>query len=250
MKVNQIVSEHKKGVRAMKYSKKTKGAVPVYGPKANDAKLKPVKPVGPGAKLDEAGIEIKPMPGAAQIQSDGKTIGTADAATANTIKQAVEKGALNLTNPNDPAAPNQGQSMEETNPNDVGGDPTDNFIADVTDQEFSQEQGREVDEAPEQSTYFVDTSSNPPSVKTTATARVPIKVNPKLDNPTPDVIARAQSQGFNQVLLNVNGKTVPGFLSGERCFVGQQVFQQLTANPVVKEDDALLAQMLTIAGLK
>jgi hypothetical protein len=140
--------------------------------------------------------------------------------------------------------------MEETNPNDVGGDPTDDYIADVTDQEFSQEQGREVDEAPEQSTYFVDTSSNPPSVKTTATARVPIKVNPKLDNPTPDVVARAQSQGFNQVLLNVNGKTVPGFLSGDRCFVGQQVFQQLTANPVVKEDDALLAQMLTIAGLK
>jgi hypothetical protein len=46
MKVNQIVSEHKKGVRAMKYTKKTKSTVPVYGPDANNAKLKPVKPTG------------------------------------------------------------------------------------------------------------------------------------------------------------------------------------------------------------
>lgn len=46
MKVNQIVSEHKKGVRAMKYTKKTKSTVPVYGPDAKTAKLKPIKPVG------------------------------------------------------------------------------------------------------------------------------------------------------------------------------------------------------------
>ena len=46
MKVNQIVNEHKKGVRAMKYTKKAKSPVPVYGPDANNAKLKPVKPTG------------------------------------------------------------------------------------------------------------------------------------------------------------------------------------------------------------
>jgi len=47
MKVNQIVSEHKKGVRARIYNKKAttkaQGPVPLYGPEKNDAKLKPVK---------------------------------------------------------------------------------------------------------------------------------------------------------------------------------------------------------------
>jgi len=47
MKVNQVVSEHKKGVRAHIYNKKAttkaQGPVPLYGPDKNDAKLKPVK---------------------------------------------------------------------------------------------------------------------------------------------------------------------------------------------------------------
>jgi hypothetical protein len=47
MKVNQVVSEHKKGVKAHIYNKKAttkaKGAVPLYGPDKQEAKLKPVK---------------------------------------------------------------------------------------------------------------------------------------------------------------------------------------------------------------
>lgn len=43
----------------MKYGKKTKSTVPVYGPDAKDAKLKPVKPIGPGQKVDEATDVIK-----------------------------------------------------------------------------------------------------------------------------------------------------------------------------------------------
>jgi hypothetical protein len=47
--------------------------------------------------MNEDGITVKPMPGASQIiGADNKPIGTADAATANTIKQASEKGTLNL----------------------------------------------------------------------------------------------------------------------------------------------------------
>lgn len=47
------------------------------------------------APLNEQGITVKPMPGASQIiGADGKPMGTADAATANTIKQASEKGTL------------------------------------------------------------------------------------------------------------------------------------------------------------
>ena len=47
--------------------------------------------------LNEQGITVKPMPGASQIiGADGKPMGTADAATANTIKAASEKGTLKL----------------------------------------------------------------------------------------------------------------------------------------------------------
>ena len=47
------------------------------------------------APLNEMGITVKPMPGASQIiGANGKPMGTADAATANMIKQASEKGTL------------------------------------------------------------------------------------------------------------------------------------------------------------
>jgi hypothetical protein len=48
--------------------------------------------------LSEEQVTIKPMPGASQIiGQDGKSMGTADAQTANVIKAASEKGTLNLT---------------------------------------------------------------------------------------------------------------------------------------------------------
>ena len=90
MKVNQIVSEHKKGVRAMKYTKKTKSTVPVYGPDANNAKLKPVKPSG---TISEAEVTLKPMPGAQEVDIDGKAVGTATTpAAATAIADLAKKG--------------------------------------------------------------------------------------------------------------------------------------------------------------
>jgi hypothetical protein len=47
--------------------------------------------------LEEEELTIKPLPGASQIvDPTGKTIGTADAQTANVLKQAAAKGTLNL----------------------------------------------------------------------------------------------------------------------------------------------------------
>ena len=90
MKVNQIVSEHKKGVRAMKYTKKTKSTVPVYGPDANNAKLKPVKPTG---TVSESEVTLKPMPGAQEVDIDGKAVGTATTpAAATAIADLAKKG--------------------------------------------------------------------------------------------------------------------------------------------------------------
>jgi len=93
MKVKQIVSEHKKGVRAHIYNKKAtvkaQGAIPLYGPDKQEAKMTPYKP----KKVNEADVTLKPLAGAQEVDIDGKPVGTAttpEAATA--IKDLATKG--------------------------------------------------------------------------------------------------------------------------------------------------------------
>jgi hypothetical protein len=93
-------------------------------------------------------IEIKPMPGASQIiGDDGKPIGTADAATANVIKQAADKGTFNLGSPGTEMATAETQEEEENDTmasgrnDDIGGDPTDDFISDITDHDYENAAG-------------------------------------------------------------------------------------------------------------
>jgi hypothetical protein len=81
MKVNQIVREHKKGVRAMKYAKKTKSPVPVYGPDVKDAKLKPVKPVG--TVSETAG---QPIGKVQQVKPDGSVDIQSPTGTTTTVQ--------------------------------------------------------------------------------------------------------------------------------------------------------------------
>jgi hypothetical protein len=88
MKVNQIVTEHKKGVRAMKYAKKTKGTVPLYGPGKQEAKLTPVKPVSPVKEDAPIGV-------VSAVSPDGKevTIKKTDGSELKTTGSAVMPGA-------------------------------------------------------------------------------------------------------------------------------------------------------------
>jgi hypothetical protein len=88
MKVNQIVTEHKKGVRAMKYAKKTKGTVPLYGPDKQEAKLTPVKPVSPVKEDAPIGV-------VSAVSPDGKevTIKKTDGSELKTTGSAVMPGA-------------------------------------------------------------------------------------------------------------------------------------------------------------
>jgi len=66
------------------------------------------------APLNEQGITVKPMPGASQIiGADGKPMGTADAATANTIKTASEKGTLKLGGEETMAEADKQDAMED-----------------------------------------------------------------------------------------------------------------------------------------
>ena len=262
MKVNQIVSEHKKGVRAMKYTKKTKGTVPVYGPDSTDAKLKPVKPVG----TNEA-VEVTPMPGASQVSVDGKPIATTDAATAQAISQAAEKGQFTTTDGTEQATTETGH--------EIGGDPTDKWIKDITLDD-------EIGDKP----YYVDNSSGKPMIKS-GNGLTPVQPSKMWTQISPEVIAKATSQGFRQINISVNGQILKGFEGGGKVIVSPTDFATMsgvkevqspfpsrnetdpakiaanaavrpgTANPgmpsrnkVQEADDVLLGKMLAIAGLR
>lgn len=158
MKVSQIVSEHKKGVVAKKYTKKTKTAIPVYGPDSKDAKLKPVKPVG---TLGEA--VLKAYDGKQATIDDpehGKTINLDMTKPENAASlKPNDKGEIEFdatpdmatpgaVNPESPLKPGAVVAIKAdeagenwpTDTNDIGGDSTDKFIDDVTDHEFEKAQ--------------------------------------------------------------------------------------------------------------
>jgi hypothetical protein len=108
MKVNQIVTEHKKGVKAMKYAKKTKGTVPLYGPGKQEAKLTPVKPITPVKEDAPIGV-------VSAVSPDGKevTIKKTDGSELKTTGSAVMPGADGKTAQ---LAPQAGDSLKPGTP--------------------------------------------------------------------------------------------------------------------------------------
>ena len=118
MKVNQIVNEHKKGVRAKIYNKKAtvkaQGSVPLYGPDKQEAKLTPYKP----KKIDETEeIKVGPAPANMQQATDptGKVIATGPADKIAAVAQAAKDGVDFTPNTDDKGAPTP---MEETGEDD------------------------------------------------------------------------------------------------------------------------------------
>ena len=249
----------------MKYTKKTKGTVPVYGPDSTDAKLKPVKPVGASAKLDEQGVEVKPMPGASQVSVDGKPIATTDAATAQAISQAAEKGQFTTTTSTDQATTEAGH--------EIGGDPTDKFIQDVSfDEQFTDK-------------YFVDVSTGKPMIKS-GNGLTPVQPSKMWQQLTPEIEAKALSQGFRKIKISSNGQVIFGLEGGGKVIVSPVDYQAMAGmkevqspfpsrnagtpaaaqaaepakpvqsavypsrNKVQEADDILLGKMLSIAGLR
>lgn len=86
--------------------------------------------------------------------------------------------------------------------------------------------------------YYVDTSSGKPTVKVDGASTVPLMVSKKFTDITPDVAKRANSQGFMSVEVSVGGKKFPALLSGEKAFVSQQVFDQITGSAPTTTDAA------------
>ena len=287
MKINQIVSEHKKGVRAMKYASKTKGTVPVYGPKASNGKLQPVKPQGP---IGEA--VLKAYDGKQATIDDpehGKTINLDLTKPENSASlKPNEQGQLEYDpTPDmgtagaqgaDQAGPKPGTEVTIKADEMMGGDKTDKYIDAVIDKDFERAQGREVDETSEgpnnTNTYAVDTSSGTPMAKSSPkpTTIVPSKIWFDL---TPEIEDKAYGQGFRKVYLSHGGEIMPGLEGGDmklgsKVIVSPRHFQQLSRSnsntpgrsdrpgsinkpPVDRlreADNVLLDKMLTIAGLR
>lgn len=143
MKVNQIVSEHKKGVRAKKYTTKAKGTVPVYGPDSKDAKLKPVKPTGTINEVDSVATAVKQNPDGSTVYKDAT--GAEKTAAAGEIKTGPDgKPTLAVAGITPGEQINITDKVAE-NPDDtgpVGGDPTDQFISQISsDERLDDQQG-------------------------------------------------------------------------------------------------------------
>jgi len=280
MKVKQIVGEHKKGVRAMKYAKKTKSTVPVYGPEANDAKLKPVKPA---VRHDVKEAVLKAYDGKQATIDDpehGKTINLDLTKPENAASlRPNDKGELEYDVTPDMATPGAQPGSEGPKPGtnvtiktdethqDIGGDAGDNFIDDVVDHEFE----KNVQEAPD-IPYQVKMGPQPMAM--TSPAPTAIVASKKWTAITPEIEAKASAQGFRKVMLKVNGQLVPGLEGGDQALgskiiVAPSDFQQMSVagastmrRPMsvqsaektgigapLKESDELY-KMLTIAGLK
>ena len=255
MKVNQIIGEHKKGVRAMKYAKKTKSTVPVYGPEANDAKLKPVKPVGT-VKEDNVSATIKAIDDKhAEIETPMGVMNLdrtkPEGAAALMVNPETKEPILDLT-PDVNAAPQQG----EANPlstgakltvktdeagNDIGGDATDDYINDVTDHDFEQSQGVEQPAEEGMLDAIMGPSSNPQIDQLKA-----MLADPKYaSNPA----FKAQLEKRLKIAQDRHdlGKGMAADKSGQPAKVLPP--DQYTGD-LREADNALLNKMLTIAGLR
>jgi len=263
MKVKQIVGEHKKGVRAMKYGKKTKGAVPIYGPDAKDAKLKPVKPVGPGAKLDEAGDVIKQYEPGKLVTTDNPQTGvstTVDLTKSPGALRPTDKGTLEL-DPT-PAAGTVGSTGGQAAPKIAPGAPVtvaddDKAVSEETPDAIKQQYVTQL-------TQLMQTAQQPwekkqleyrlkavqdGMVPTTGTGGA-IKVLPPVEwerSTNPTVIARIIGKdGLSPEYLQKSNMIGRGL-----DYIGLP--GKNPVNPDLKfesEDDKLLNKMLTIAGLR
>jgi hypothetical protein len=238
MKVNQIVGEHKKGMRAKKYARKPINAI---------APKKPESPKGP----EQANEDIGSMTGSAAkvIANDGKSI-TVAMPDGTQIQKPIGpnmlatdqqgKPIVNLSTqqPGQPAVP----PATQQNPQDMF----------AKGKDITVNTGKPIEEAPEVP-YFVDNSSGTPMAKTSPrpTTIIPSKMWTAI---TPEIEAKAGSQGFRKVMLQANGKQFVGLEGGDqklgsKIIVSPTDYQALSAPAAVRESDSELARWKMIAGV-
>lgn len=173
--------------------------------------------------LREAEVTTKPMPGATELDVNGKPVGVAhDAQTAQMISQAAKDGKLSLG-----ATPDGTQPGQQTN--NLGEEPA----ADNTN------------------TYFVDNSSGKPMVKS-GNGMTPVVGSKMWQQITPEILAKAQAQGFRQVYVSVNGKPSPALEGGGKVIVSPNDYTALSGTrnaPQAIRESADLSRIKMLSGL-
>lgn len=233
MKVNQVVSEHKKGVKAHIYNKKAttkaKGAVPLYGPDKQEAKLKPVK-----VAEDQTIGKVQ------QVNPDGTAVIQNTDGNTQTVQQTqLQPGDNNTLSMQVPKiTPGQQVDASKTIEENPG------VLAQV------------------------NTKANPPMVMDNGnTGGSPLGITYSGGEITPAIIA-ASAPDWQPRSIQANGKTYSAMYSGTKGYrVSKQAYEEITGRPSnfkspmragmngtppIKEtaDDQLLVKMLTIAGLR
>ena len=145
--------------------------------------IEPHKPQAPVGPMSEADVTLKPLAGAQEVDVDGKAVGTATTPQAATaIADLAKKGEFT---PN-PANQQQPAAMED----EVG------------------------------TPYFVKLTGNGPVVKS-GNGFTPIVASKIWDTMTPEIEAKAHSQGFRKITLSVNGAMIPALEGGGKVIVGK-----------------------------
>jgi len=142
--------------------------------------------------LGEADVTLKPMPGAQEVDIDGKAVGTATTpAAATAISDLAKKGEFT------PAGDEQTTSEDTETP------------------------------------YYVDTSSGKPMIKS-GNGLTPVQPSKLWFELTPEVEAKAHSQGFRKIMISVNGKQLPGLEGGGKVIVSPRDFQAMSMTKEVQ----------------
>jgi hypothetical protein len=147
--------------------------------------------------LGETEVTLKPLPGAQEVDIDGKAVGTATTPqAAAAISDLAKKGEFTPTSDEQPTS-------EDTS-----------------------------------TPYFVDMSSGKPMIKS-GNGLTPVQPSKLWFELTPEVEAKAHSQGFRKIMISVQGKQMPGLEGGGKVIVSPRDFQAMS---MAKEEQDLVSQ--------
>jgi hypothetical protein len=86
--------------------------------------------------------------------------------------------------------------------------------------------------------YFVDNSSGKPMIKS-GNGLTPVQPSKLWSELTPEVEAKAHSQGFRKIMISVQGKQMAGLEGGGKVIVSPKDFQAMS---MAKEEQDLISQ--------
>jgi hypothetical protein len=148
--------------------------------------IEPHKPQAPTGPVSEAEVTLKPLAGAQEVEVDGKAVGTATTPQAATaISDLAKKGEF---------TPATSDNQQPAAMEDEVGTP-----------------------------YFVKLTGNGPVVKS-GNGFTPIVASKIWDTMTPDIEAKAHTQGFRKITLSVNGAMIPALEGGGKVIVGKSSY--------------------------